>query len=44
VGSNALNILMTAGPKIVTKRAGKIKRIKGNTNLTGSLAAISSAL
>jgi hypothetical protein len=37
-------MLMIAGPMMTIKRAGKMKRINGNINFTGILAAISSAL
>ena len=37
-------ITITAGPKIVIKRDGKIKRINGKINLTGNLASNSSDL
>jgi hypothetical protein len=43
LGINTLIILIAAGPNMVIKRVGRINNIKGNTNLTGSLAAASSA-
>jgi hypothetical protein len=36
-------IWITAGPRRMTKREGKKKRINGNNNLTGSFVATSSA-
>jgi hypothetical protein len=35
---------IAAGPKITTKRDGKMKRARGNVNFTGIFAAVSSAL
>ena len=38
-----LKIEMTAGPKMIMNKTGKIQKIKGNKILTGTFCAISSA-
>jgi hypothetical protein len=44
MGSNSRLILITMGPTVTTNREGKIQKKIGNTSLTPSLAAFSSAI